>query len=558
MVRGARPLAFMTMLALNAGKPVSADDLIEAIWGDDSPAQARHALHVFASSWRSKLGAPVIESHRGGYRLHVAADRVDALRFRSLLRQVNGDRSPSTLSALEEALALWRGPALSGAAESRLLSSIAAGLEEQRLEAIERRIDIALDLGHHSDLIGELTELVATNPLREHLRAQLMTALYRCGRQAEALASYREARALLTDELGIEPNDELRQLEQAILKQAPELRAPVAPVRVRDEEATMAAAVALSESWAWFLRERDERAYAAIDAEYDVVVDGLTAAIRRKQRATALRIIGGLWMYWIVRGHIEDGNRWCVETLALPGHASAKDEYAGIVSAGEIARVHGDWSRAAELKEVALELCTDDRFRGALLADLAEISIQLGDLARAEQLAQDSVELRTRLEGLGFGRAHALLALAEVREAQGALDEAIALYDESIDLWTMDALDGEVAFVRGRMLGRALRRAGRVHDVYRTYRLALQEALRLNDVGTVAAATQGLSWIALGRGDHAGAVRLLASVSGQAWQAALETHERASFEADVQHLREVVTPAEFEAAWAVGLNSPPA
>jgi tetratricopeptide (TPR) repeat protein len=283
-------------------------------------------------------------------------------------------------------------------------------------------------------------------------------------------------------------------------------------------------------------------------------------ALKHKRRETALRIIGGIRMYWIVRGHREPANRWCVEALALPGRTSDRIELEGVIGAGELARVRGEWARAAELKEAALELSArvdDDRRRGALLADLSHIWIRLGDLEVAERLAFEAIEERERHARTGLGRAHALLALAHVRENQGRLEEAIAILEESIALWSVDALDGEVAFVRGRMLGRVLRALGRNDEAYGVYRLAVRDALPTRDIGTVTTATQGLAWLALQRGDHAGGVRLLASVSGSAWQAPLEDHELASFERDVAYARELVPPAAFEAAWAIGFASPP-
>jgi DNA-binding SARP family transcriptional activator len=234
IIRGARPLALVSLLALQAGERVSGDDLIDGIWSDEPPSQARHALHVFVSTLRAGLGSAAIETHRGSYRLRVDPSRVDALRFRSIVRNLNGDRSVRALEELREALGLWRGPALGGAADSVRLRAVAAALEEERVEALERRLDIELNLGGGAELLGELTELVAANPLREHLRAQLMTALYRDGRQVEALACYRKARELLSGPLGLEPGPELRELEQAILRQDPVLEAR--PIRATGDE----------------------------------------------------------------------------------------------------------------------------------------------------------------------------------------------------------------------------------------------------------------------------------------------------------------------------------
>jgi DNA-binding SARP family transcriptional activator len=238
-IRGARPLALLSLLALQAGERVSADELVEGIWGDEPPSQARHALHVWVSMLRAAVGFAAIETHRGSYRLNVDQGRVDALRFRSTVRSLGCDHSAETLEELRDALGQWRGPALGGVSDSARLRGVAAALEEERLDALERRLDIELDLGGGAEVIGELTELVAANALREHLRAQLMTALYRGGRQADALACYRDVRALLTGALGLEPGPELRELEQAILRQDPALAA--GPIRVGRDDLVRAA-----------------------------------------------------------------------------------------------------------------------------------------------------------------------------------------------------------------------------------------------------------------------------------------------------------------------------
>ena len=563
-IRGGRPLALLAALALHAGDRVSLDELGEAVWGDHAPAHARHALHVFVSTLRGSLGAAAIENERGSYRLAVEPGSVDAIRFRSILRGVNGGAPETTLATLDEALALWRGTALDGAAESPFLRAVAAGLEEERLGAVERRAEIALELGRSAELVGELTELVAANPVRERLRALLMTALYREGRQADALASYREGRALLASELGIEPSRMLRDLEQAILRQDAGLLAGDEPANggraVEDEDRLIRGAAALALSWRASLRDRDEAAYAAVDERYPEVMRALDLAIARGRRREAMQMVGGLWIYWIVRGHHEEGDRRCRAALALPGEEEAETEMEGVIGASEIARVRAEWARAAELKERALVLAAavdDARCRPALLADLGHVWIHLGDLEAAERFAHEAVRLRRGAtdessEGVG----HALLALGEVREYQGRLDEAVDLYEESIELWSQCALGGEVAYIRGRLLGRALRRAGKLGAAYSAYRQALSEARRLHDVSTTSAAIQGLAWVALERGDHAGAVRGLASIANDDCQSTLEAHEREWYEADLRRARAVVPPQDFAAAWAVGAASP--
>ena len=171
-----------------------------------------------------------LSSSRGGYALSVDAERIDALRFERLLDEgraaLSADDPARAAELLRTALALWRGRALSDFAYERFAQDSAARLEELRLAAVEERIEADLRLGRHVELVPELEGLVREQPVRERLRAQHMLALYRSGRQADALESFRDARRALTDELGLEPGRELRELEQAILTQAPELDAP--------------------------------------------------------------------------------------------------------------------------------------------------------------------------------------------------------------------------------------------------------------------------------------------------------------------------------------------
>jgi len=211
-----KPRALFALLALHAGEAVSADRLIEGIWGEQPPATAAKMLQVYVSQLRKALaaagedGAIVTRAH--GYELHIGADDCDALRFERLLAG----------GAARQALALWRGPPLADVVEP-FAEVEARRLEERRLDAVELAIDDDLAAGRHGEVIAELETLVAEQPLREKLHAQRMVALYRVGRQADALEAYREARAILVEEVGIEPGPQLRALHEAILRQDPEL-----------------------------------------------------------------------------------------------------------------------------------------------------------------------------------------------------------------------------------------------------------------------------------------------------------------------------------------------
>jgi serine/threonine protein kinase/WD40 repeat protein len=212
-------------LVLRANEVVSAERLIDALWESDLPDDPKSTLQVYVSRLRSALGTDVIDARSPGYLLKAGRDEVDVLRFEDLVDEArrNGTDPRSTDRILSEALELWRGPALADLAAEPSLSGEIARLEELRLQAIEERIDALLELGHQTKVVAELETLTRTNPLRERLWGELMLALYRSDRQAEALAAFERARAVLAEELGIDPSRELRFLHERILRQDPEL-----------------------------------------------------------------------------------------------------------------------------------------------------------------------------------------------------------------------------------------------------------------------------------------------------------------------------------------------
>jgi DNA-binding SARP family transcriptional activator len=237
-IGGQKPRQLLGLLLVNANQVVSVDRLIDELWGEHPPETAANTLQVYVSKLRKSLSSAALVTQPPGYVLQVDVEHVDARRFERLVREgraalARGDaRRASAL--LEDALALWRGPALAEFAFQRFAQAEIARLDELRLVALEERAEAELALGRHAELAGELEGLVAANPLRERLRGQLILALYRSGRQAEALAAYRTGRAALVDELGIEPSPELQRLERAILVQDPALDAPrAAPERGR-------------------------------------------------------------------------------------------------------------------------------------------------------------------------------------------------------------------------------------------------------------------------------------------------------------------------------------
>jgi DNA-binding SARP family transcriptional activator len=218
---GTKQRAVLAMLLLAANRVVSTESLIDGLW-EEPPANPVKAVQVYVARLRKALGAAAPIGRPPGYVLQVTAGQFDLYRFQRLRLEAASD-PPNAAEKLGEALAIWRGPALDEFAVEPFARVERVRLEEERLGALEQRIDAELALGCHADLIGELEALVAKQPRRERVRGQLMLALYRCGRQADALALYRAGRRLLVEELGIGPGRALQELERAILDQDPSL-----------------------------------------------------------------------------------------------------------------------------------------------------------------------------------------------------------------------------------------------------------------------------------------------------------------------------------------------
>jgi predicted ATPase/DNA-binding SARP family transcriptional activator len=213
--------SLLGLLLLSANEVVSADRLIEELWGEEVPESGRTALQVRVSQLRKALGGAGerIATRTPGYVLRVDSDELDLYCFERLVSEADGAEPAEAAAKLREALGLWRGAPLDDLSYASFAQPAIRRLEELRLVAYEKRIEADLELGRHVQLVGELETLVEEHPLREHLHAQLMLALYRCGRQADALAAYQNARRVLVEQLAIEPSAPLRQLEQAILRQ---------------------------------------------------------------------------------------------------------------------------------------------------------------------------------------------------------------------------------------------------------------------------------------------------------------------------------------------------
>jgi len=252
--------AVLEVLLLQANRVVSARALIDAIWGERPPETALTTLQGYVSALRKTLGAELIATRGQGYVLQTDPASIDLSRFESLVSagtEALGAGDPRSASdRLNAALSLWRGEPLEDLDSVAVVESERGRLEEMRLRALEQRIEADLALGRHAEVIPDLQALVREEPLRERLRGQLMLALYRSGRQAEALDVYRRGRHMLAEQLGLEPGEPLRRLERGILDHDPAL-GPVAPPRSRSAEPRDRPPVARGEPEAAAIGARD-------------------------------------------------------------------------------------------------------------------------------------------------------------------------------------------------------------------------------------------------------------------------------------------------------------
>ncbi|HEY8107406.1 MAG TPA: BTAD domain-containing putative transcriptional regulator, partial [Gaiellaceae bacterium] len=225
----------LALLLVNRRRVMTAEQLIDGVWGETPPASALQSLQVYVHGLRRALGAERIETAGHGYRAAVGEDELDLDRFERAFERgraaLAADRAEDAADELREALAIWRGPALADLSEETRRAAEADRLEELRLTALELRLDADLQCGGHDGVVAELEALTAEHPYHERFLQQRMLALYRCDRQAEALEVYRDARKVLSDELGLEPTPATQELERAILRQDPGLEAPAPPAR---------------------------------------------------------------------------------------------------------------------------------------------------------------------------------------------------------------------------------------------------------------------------------------------------------------------------------------
>ena len=352
-----KPLTLLRILLLNRNRVVSAEALIDELWGDDPSESATKALQGYVSQLRKALGADRLITEPPGYSLRVEDGKLDLDRFEQLVcegrERLAAGGAEAASRELETALALWRGPA--------------PGLEERRLAALEDRIDADLALWRHAQLVAELETVVRQHPLRERLRGQLMLALYRSGRQADALEEYRRTRETLVDELGIEPSEELQELQRAILRHDPELgarrfrpasaAAPSPPrPRLAWAVAVVAAIAVLVGAVVALAVTRDGGSPAASSAATDLQtfvsrVENLLVQSREGRRDVSAALSAVIHCRLGPHAAIERLNRvqrnrqsllQQVAALAVPSHAAA-ERSANLLQLAEQRSIAADW-----------------------------------------------------------------------------------------------------------------------------------------------------------------------------------------------------------------------
>ena len=235
---GGKQRALLALLLVNANRTLAIDRIVDDLWGDDVPESAQKMVQIYVSKLRKALPPETLHTRPPGYALAIEPDRLDLHRFEALVAEAREAREAglvqSAADGFREALSLWRGPALEEFSSEPFAPPEAVRLEEVRVGVLEERLETDLQLGRHSEIAGELEAVIARYPLRESFRRQHMLALYRSGRQAEALSAYQDARRVLADDLGIEPSPALRELERRILQQDSSLD-PVAPSAAQAE-----------------------------------------------------------------------------------------------------------------------------------------------------------------------------------------------------------------------------------------------------------------------------------------------------------------------------------
>jgi DNA-binding SARP family transcriptional activator len=392
--------ALLAYLLLHANEPVSSERLVDQLWGEKPPKTAVASLQNYVSRLRKSIGYERLRLEPGGYVLRVDPERFDLARFDRLVTEAQTAPATERAELLRAAISLWRGEPLEDLAFEEFAQAEIAQLSERLLTAIESRIAADLELGRGAELVDELEGLIAAHPLRERLRAQLMLALYRAGRQADALEAYREARRVLQDELGLDPSEELRSLERRILEHDPALftaAAPPVPVESRRTVTVLFCDVVDSTRLAVTL---DPEAYRRLMSSY---YDTAKAAVEQ-HGGTVEKFIGDAVMavFGVPELHEDDALRAvraaidvrdAVEGLAVeqPLHVRVAVNTGEVVTSVEAGqpRVTGATVNIAahlEKRAGANEIVLGDRTHGLLRDAVRAQAVDLGDDMHAYRL----------------------------------------------------------------------------------------------------------------------------------------------------------------------------
>jgi WD40 repeat protein/DNA-binding SARP family transcriptional activator len=432
---GIKPRAVLAVLLLHPNESVRVERLAVALWGEDAPASSVKTVQVYVSRLRKALGdAEILATTPAGYCLRVRAGELDAERFARLVedgrRALEAGQAEHASAVLREALALWRGPPLAELAFEPFAEAEIARLEEQRMAALEARVEADLAAGRHGELLGDLQRLVAAYPTRERLVGQLMVALYRCGRQADALEAFHAARRVLVAEVGVEPGPELRRLGEGILRQDVSLDARAAvPELPQELDARTARPLVGRDAELACLRERWRRAQTGRGAL--VTVSGIQGIGKRRlaaELAGETHRLGACVVYCSGRGP--------------PG------------------AIRAALSRAGETSRATLLVVDDADEAGAdVLAELEQLTRAIAHLAvLALALAQDAESLTL------FGGDSALALEPLDSEAVRAIAVLYSphLADEDLPVdWLLDAsggIPGRVHEIAGQWASREVAR----------------------------------------------------------------------------------------------------
>lgn len=396
VLRGTRQRELLAALLLHPNEIVATDRLIDELWEGDPPPTAAKIIQNGVSQLRKLLEPdreegtePLLVTRSPGYVLRVREGELDADRFERLIEEARRDLaaggSAEAASGLREALDLWRGPVLADLGDASFVRTESARLEELRLAATEDRIEADLALGHHADLVAELEALVATHPLRERLRAQLMLSLYRSGRQAEALRVYQETREVLVEELGLEPSPALQRLERAVLVQDPALELtteerpaqPSAPAPVETRKLVSVVSTDV-------LSVSGPHDPEALQRPMSRAVETVTQVLERHGASTEASSTGGvIGIFGVPTVHEDD---------ALRAVRAARE--AGDALAELLPELERDWGLAVALRsgvKTGEVVAGDSASRGVVAGDVVTVAARLQQAAEPGEILLDDV-----------------------------------------------------------------------------------------------------------------------------------------------------------------------